>query len=91
MQREYVFIILIFRWALSNFCRGKPFPTFTFIAPAIPTFAQLLHHEDKEILIDAAWGLAYSSEGENRIDAIISTGCLKRIVELLRFVLNLQF
>jgi hypothetical protein len=89
MQREYVFTIFTFRWTLGNLCNGRPTPDFTLIAPAIPTFAKLLYHKDKYVIKEAALGLSYVSEDENNgIQATISTGCLRRLVELLRFVRN---
>lgn len=36
-------------WTLSNFCRGKPQPSFEHVRPALPTLAQLIHSVDEEV------------------------------------------
>lgn len=37
-------------WTLSNFCRGKPQPSFEHVRPALPTLAQLIHSVDEEVM-----------------------------------------
>ncbi|GMH27829.1 hypothetical protein Nepgr_029672 [Nepenthes gracilis] len=71
-------------WTLSNFCRGKPQPSFEQTKPSLPTLARLIHSNDEEILTDACWGLSYLSDGTNdKIQAVIEAGVCPRLVELL--------
>lgn len=71
-------------WTLSNFCRGKPPPNFQITKAALPTLAQLIHHNDEEVLTDACWALSYLSDGESdRIDKVIEAGVCRRLTELL--------
>lgn len=71
-------------WTLSNFCRGKPQPMFEWVAPALPTLANMIYSNDEEVLTDAAWALSYLSDGPNdRIQKVIEAGVCRRLVELL--------
>lgn len=71
-------------WALSNLCRGKPQPDFQVVSPALPAFAHLLFSEDDEVITDACWALSYLSDGTNdKIQAVIDSGVVQRLVELL--------
>jgi importin subunit alpha-6/7 len=71
-------------WTLSNFCRGKPQPQFALVRPALGTLAQLIYSQDDEVLTDACWALSYLSDGPNeKIQAVIESGVVRRIVELL--------
>ncbi|CAI9303692.1 unnamed protein product [Lactuca saligna] len=59
-------------WTLSNFCRGKPQPSFSQTKPALPALQQLIHSNDEEFLTDACWALSYLSDGTNyKIQAVI--------------------
>ena len=73
-------------WALSNLCRGKPLPDFEQVKEAIPILASVvIKEEDPEVLTDATWALSYLSDGsDNRIQSVIDTGCVPRLVHLLK-------
>lgn len=71
-------------WTLSNLCRGKPAPNFELVRPALGTLAHLIFFEDEEVLTDACWALSYLSDGTNaKIKAVVESGVVKRLVELL--------
>lgn len=71
-------------WAASNLCRCKPQPPLESVVGALPVFAQLLHHQDSQLVIDAAWGISYISDGpEERVQAVLEVGVLPTIVALL--------
>lgn len=71
-------------WTLSNFCRGKPQPSFELTKPALPALQRLMHSNDEEVLTDACWALSYLSDGTNdKIQAVIEAGVCPRLVELL--------
>ncbi|RNF17425.1 putative importin alpha [Trypanosoma conorhini] len=71
-------------WALSNLTRGKPSPPLEQVSIALPTLSKLLHHEEKEIVIDAAWAISYISDGPaERVQAVIDSGVVPRVVEFL--------
>ncbi|KAM7277413.1 hypothetical protein ACFE04_019279 [Oxalis oulophora] len=71
-------------WTLSNFCRGKPQPSFEQTKPALPALQHLIHSNDEEVLTDACWALSYLSDGTNdKIQAVIDANVCPRLVELL--------
>ncbi|KAI3788803.1 hypothetical protein L2E82_01581 [Cichorium intybus] len=71
-------------WTLSNFCRGKPQPSFGQTKPALPVLQQLIHSDDEEVLTDACWALSYLSDGTNdKIQAVIEANVCPKLVELL--------
>ncbi|CAN8274973.1 unnamed protein product [Cochlearia groenlandica] len=72
-------------WTLSNFCRGKPQPSFDQVRPALPALERLIHSTDEEVLTDACWALSYLSDGTNdKIQSVIEAGVVPRLVELLK-------
>lgn len=71
-------------WTLSNLCRGKPPPFFEMVRPALATLSHLVYFDDEEVLTDACWALSYLSDGDNeKIKAVVESGVVKRLVELL--------
>ncbi|KAL9235723.1 hypothetical protein vseg_010462 [Gypsophila vaccaria] len=73
-------------WTLSNFCRGKPQPSFEQTSPALPVLERLIHSFDDEILTDACWALSYLSDGTNdKIQAVIDAKVVPRLIELLLY------
>lgn len=71
-------------WTLSNFCRGKPQPSFTVVERALPVLAFMIRNDDADVLADACWALSYLSDGPNeKIQAVINADVLPRLVELL--------
>lgn len=77
-------------WTLSNFCRGKnPQPDWQIISPCLPILAKLLREPDEEVLTDACWAISYLSDGSNeKIQAVIESGVVRRLVELLAYPHN---
>jgi importin subunit alpha-1 len=71
-------------WTLSNFCRGKPQPSFDIVRPALAVLAFMIRGDDTELLSDACWALSYLSDGSNdKIQAVLDAGVLPRVVQLL--------
>ncbi|AQK40563.1 Importin subunit alpha-6 [Zea mays] len=76
-------------WTLSNFCKGKPQPSFDQTKPALPTLARIIHSNDEKVLTDACWALSYLSNGTNdKIQAVIEAGVCPWLVELLMCILT---
>ena len=80
-------------WSLSNMCRGKPLPDFEATKICVPELARVLKYyqvghnleeKHKDVLVDAAWALSYLSDGnEDRIQAVLDTGCVPVLMQHL--------
>ncbi|KAG5472338.1 hypothetical protein LSCM1_03737 [Leishmania martiniquensis] len=71
-------------WAVSNLCRCKPLPPLERVAIALPTLVDLLNSTDDQLIVDAAWGISYISDGPaERVQAVLEAGAVPRIVQLL--------
>jgi importin subunit alpha-1/8 len=73
-------------WLMSNLCRNKnPAPSFEKIVQLMPALASLLNHEDKAILSDVCWALSYvTDDTTEKVQAVVNSGCVPRLVFLLR-------
>ncbi|CAN1859054.1 Importin subunit alpha-1a [Linum perenne] len=77
-------MLRIATWTLSNFCRGKPQPSFDQTKHALPVLERLIHSDDEEVLTNVCWALSHLSVGTNdKIQAVIEIGVCPRLVELL--------
>lgn len=48
---------------------------------------KLIYSMDDEVLIDACWAISYLSDGSNdKIQTVIESGVVRRLVDLLMFV-----
>ncbi|ESL07179.1 importin alpha [Trypanosoma rangeli SC58] len=71
-------------WALSNLVRGKPPPPLEQVSIALPVLCRLIHHTEKEVVVDAGWAISYISDGpKERVQAVIDSGVVPRVVEFL--------
>lgn len=69
-------LIRIIAWAFSNLCRHKnPAPSINIIQQILPKLSSFLYKNDKEILKETSWALAYITSGSNEEKkAVIETG-----------------
>jgi hypothetical protein len=77
-------------WTLSNFCRGKPQPEFSYVADALPVLSRVIQSKDPEVLTDACWALSYLSDDPNedgphnqKIQKVIDAHVPTRLIQLL--------
>jgi len=71
-------------WALSNFCRGKPLPSYSLVWKAIPFFADLLKsEEDVQTLTDVAWGLSYLTGNEQGVETFLAQNAVPNLIQYL--------
>ncbi|KFV99382.1 Importin subunit alpha-1, partial [Eurypyga helias] len=72
-------------WALSNLCRHRnPSPPLDAVKKILPVLICLMEHEDKNIICDTCWAIAFLADGSNDlIQIVVDTGILPRLVELM--------
>ena len=84
-------------WTMTNLCSKVPRPDFALTKPCVAVVARLIQecdahdttahdndHDDDEVTRDAAWTLAYLTDGENdRIQEAINSGAVPRLIQLL--------
>jgi hypothetical protein len=69
-------------WAVSNMCRGKPSPQWSFVEPCLLPLAQLMREErDYEILVDILWAISFISEDRLEDKSKEIPDPLRRILE----------
>ncbi|VVB07079.1 unnamed protein product [Arabis nemorensis] len=69
---------------LSNFCSGKPQPSFEQTKPALPVLERLVQSKDEEVLTETCSALSYLSDGPNdRRQAVINAGIVPHLVKLV--------
>eukprot|EP00002_Diphylleia_rotans_P001773 TRINITY_DN11008_c0_g1_i1.p1 TRINITY_DN11008_c0_g1~~TRINITY_DN11008_c0_g1_i1.p1 ORF type:complete len:528 (-),score=90.42 TRINITY_DN11008_c0_g1_i1:192-1775(-) len=72
-------------WVISNIFRHKPRPIISHAQSALASLGPLLFMEDREILSDSCWALAYLSDGSrDHIQALIDAGLCRRLCDLMR-------
>lgn len=71
-------------WTSSNLCRGKPLPPLELVQDLIPILATQINSADIDSVSDACVALSNISDGSNeRIQAVLDSGCAIRVVQLL--------
>mmetsp|Transcript_10907 Transcript_10907/g.16477 ORF Transcript_10907/g.16477 Transcript_10907/m.16477 type:complete len:519 (-) Transcript_10907:165-1721(-) len=69
-------------WTISNLCRGKPSPDYSYVSQALPIAVELLSHTDEEVVADAAWAISYISDAsDDRINMVINSGVIPKMIE----------
>ena len=74
-------------WLIRNLCQGNPGPDIRLVSQAIQPTVALLQRKNElseDVLVDAAWAMAFLSNGENsRIGAVMANGSTRVLVSLL--------
>lgn len=70
---------------MSNLFRNKnPSAPFDKVKVMLPHLTKLLHHDDNQVVTDAAWAISYVTDDDNvKIQAVIDHGCVEPMVQLL--------
>jgi hypothetical protein len=80
-------------WTLSNLCRGRPVPSWNEVSVSLPILAKLLTIDDGATLADTCWCISYLSDVPpdciERLDAILQTGIIPRLIQLLSHHMHL--
>ena len=54
------------------------------VVKCLPVLAQLLYHDNQNVISDACWSLSYLADGsDKRIQLVIDAGVTLRLTELL--------
>ncbi|KAG5498625.1 hypothetical protein JKF63_02911 [Porcisia hertigi] len=84
VKEQPIHVLRNVTWAVSNLCRCKPLPPLERVAIALPMLVDLLNSADDQLIVDAAWGISYISDGPaDRVQAVLEAGAIPRIVQLL--------
>ncbi|WVZ97769.1 hypothetical protein U9M48_043282 [Paspalum notatum var. saurae] len=79
-----VSMLRVATWTLSTFCNGRPQPTLDQVKLALSALQHVIHSDDVVVLVNACRTLAcLSSENNDRMQAVVKSGVLPRLVELL--------
>ena len=73
-------------WTLSNFCKGRPSPSFAYIQPCIRSLSKvLIENDSQEILGDIVWAFSHASDegGDERMIEFINNNTVPRLIQLL--------
>jgi hypothetical protein len=81
-------------WTLFNLCRGKPYPTWELVSPALPTLSKLIHSVDSDLVTESCWTILSLTENnsdnkedgeddDNHIQAVMETAICPRLIELM--------
>ncbi|XP_046643251.1 importin subunit alpha-like [Daphnia pulicaria] len=70
---------------LRHLCfNSYPPPSVHAVRQILPALAQLIHKNNRDILVDACWALSYLTDGANeRIQEVVDAGVVPRLVALL--------
>ena len=84
-------------FAMSSTCSQKPVPDITKVACVLPACAKILREPwtwkrlqkaaDEDVLLNALWCVAYSSDGPNaRVSAVVDSGVMEHVIRMLNGV-----
>jgi len=71
-------------WVLSNLVRGHPGPSNNLVREVLGVVPKVINLDYEETLAETLWLLANASEGDtNRIQLVLNTGTVQRVISLL--------